>query len=45
MPHVGEVEIEWTLNPDELQSNNFLIWTDGSDDHNLELWDSNNYSS
>ncbi len=43
--YLRDGEIEWTLNPDELQSNNFLIWTDGRDDHNLELWDSNNYSS
>ena len=44
--YFNEGEIEWTLNPDETYSRNFLIFTgQGQGDNRiLDLWDSNNYS-
>ena len=40
-----KAKIEWTLNPDELQSRNFLILSDQGDNYVLDLWKSKDFSS
>jgi len=37
--------IEWTLNPDEVASHNFLIATEFSDNYVLDLWNSSDFGS